>query len=135
MKAKTTLLLTRFVLLILLGITHPSIASGQELLNDCDTVKSICYSDYALLLEYAQKGLNHDSIVIELRRFIENLETQNELTEDQIQLLKKESDLLQNHVREQDKELAVKQRKIKFLRFFATASTTLSSVLLLVLLI
>jgi len=85
------------------------------------------------LIEYAQLGINHDSIVIELRRVIENLETQNELTEDQIQLLKKESDLLQNHVREQDKELAVRQRKIKFLRFFATASTTLSGVLLLVL--
>ena len=85
------------------------------------------------MIEYAQLGINHDSIVIELRRVIENLETQNELTEDQIQLLKKESDLLQNHVREQDKELAVRQRKIKFLRLFATASTTLSGVLLLVL--
>ena len=135
MKTKTIQLLVRFVLLILLGITHPSIASGQASLNDCDTVKSICYSDYVLLIEYAQLGINHDSIVIELRRVIVNLETQNELTEDQIQLLKKESDLLQNHVREQDEELAVRQRKIKFLRFFATASTALSSVLLLSLLI
>ena len=135
MKAKTTLLLTRLGLLILLGIMQPSIVSGQESLNDCDTVKSICYSDYVLLIEYAQLGINHDSIVIEMRRVIENLETQNQLTEDQIQLLKKESDLLQNHVREQDKELAVRKRKIKFLRFFATASTTLSSVLLLVFLI
>lgn len=133
MKSKTTLLLTRLSLLILLGITQPSIVSGQASLNDCDTVKHICYSDYVLLIEYAQLGINHDSIVIELRRVIENLETQNELTEDQIKLLKKESDLLQNHVREQDKELAVRQRKIKFLRFFATASTTLSGVLLLVL--
>ena len=135
MKTKTIQLLVRFVLLILLGITHPSIASGQASLNDCDTVKSICYSDYVLLIEYAQLGINHDSIVIELRRVIVNLETQNELTEDQIQLLKKESDLLQNHVREQDKELAAKKRKIKFIRFFATASTALSSVLLLSLLI
>ena len=135
MKKKTTQLLVRFVLLILLGITHPSIASGQASLNDCDSVKRICYSDYVLLIEYAQLGINHDSIVIELRRVIVNLETQNELTEDQIQLLKKESDLLQNHVREQDKELAAKKRKIKFLRFFATASTALSSVLLLALLI
>ena len=126
MKAKMILLLTRFVLLILLGITHPSIASGQASLNDCDTVKSICFSDYALLLEYAQKGLNHDSIVVKLRAVIINLEDQNEISEKQIKLVRKEADLVKIYAKELEKELAKKQRNNKIL---ASTSSILGGLL------
>ena len=126
MKTKTIQLLVRFVLLILLGITHPSIASGQASLNDCDTVKSICYSDYALLLEYAQKGLNHDSIVIELRGIIINLEDQNEISEKQIKLVQKEADFVKIYAKELEKELAKKQRNNKIL---ASTSSILGGLL------
>lgn len=126
MKAKTTLLLTRLSLLILLGITHPSIASGQASLNDCDTVKSICFSDYALLLEYAQKGLNHDSIVVKLRAVIINLEDQNEISEKQIKLVRKEADLVKIYAKELEKELAKKQRNNKIL---ASTSSILGGLL------
>lgn len=126
MKTKTIQLLVRFVLLILLGITHPSIASGQASLNDCDTVKRICYSDYVLLIEYAQLGINHDSIVIGLRRVIENLEDQNEISEKQINLVKKEVDLVKIYAKELEKELAKKQRNNKIL---ASTSSILGGLL------
>ena len=126
MKAKMTLLLTRLSLLILLGITHPSIASGQASLNDCDTVKSICYSDYVLLIEYAQLGINHDSIVVKLREVIINLEDQNEISEKQINLVKKEVDLVKIYAKELEKELAKKQRNNKIL---ASTSSILGGLL------
>lgn len=78
------------------------------------------------MIEYAQLGINHDSIVVKLREVIINLEDQNEISEKQINLVKKEVDLVKIYAKELEKELAKKQRNNKIL---ASTSSILGGLL------
>jgi len=65
-------------------------------------------------------------MVVKLRGVIINLDQQNKISEKQIKLLKKESDLVKVYATELEKELAKKQRNNKIL---ASTSSILGGLL------
>ena len=94
-------------------------ASAQSLSTNCadgDSIKHICFDDYALLISYAIKGKDYDTVTTLLKQKIDNLNQEIKECDNQQQALIKATTELNQYINTLEKKYAVKSRRLKFSR-------------------
>lgn len=137
LKFVTILLSVLFVMQTNNGITQDSTVWVKTSWIDCenDSIKPVCYSDYALLLEYAELGFDYDSTVASHDREIAAKDSVLLLREVQIEACKEGAGAAVEAIDNLNADLSKANKRIRILKAVGLGSIGLNAVLLLLLLV
>lgn len=107
-------------------------------LKDCeqgDSLKTICYTDYALLLEYAELGYDYDTIVALFKKKIDYTNQKYLTCEQQKMHLTEINKEMRKYILLIEKRLEDAKKDVKIMRAIAYPSIFANAILLLIVII